>query len=162
MSITLLYEEQPPQQAGAKADGENLWFTLEQLHGTTGWELKSRGVCLGDVCVPISAGRESEFLRADDTEFNLAALARSQGQPVVRHGGHAAWFFGKPEGLRCDALTSLQAPDFTLPDLDGKSHSLSDYTGKKSCYSHGPRGEAVVLTCQSGRVFAKYSKPRIL
>ena len=78
MSITLLYEEQPPQQAGAKADGENLWFTLDELHGTTGWGLKFRGVCLGDVCVPISAGRESEFLRADDTEFNLAALARSR------------------------------------------------------------------------------------
>ena len=131
MSITLLYGEQPPQQAGAKADGENLWFTLDELHRTTGWELKHQGVCLGDVCVPIPAGRESEFLQADNTEFNLAALARLQGQPVVHHGGHAAWFFGEPRALRSDALTSLQAPDFTLPDLDGKLHSLSDYRGKK-------------------------------
>jgi len=28
-------------------------------------------------------------------------------------------------------LRSLEAPDFTLPDLDGKLHSLSDYRGKK-------------------------------
>jgi peroxiredoxin len=28
-------------------------------------------------------------------------------------------------------LTSLEAPDFALPDLDGKMHSLSDYRGKK-------------------------------
>ena len=28
-------------------------------------------------------------------------------------------------------LTSLDAPDFSLPDLDGKMHSLSDYRGKK-------------------------------
>ncbi len=33
---------------------------------------------------------------------------------------------------------------------------------RKSCSSPGPRGEAVVLTCQSGRAFAKNSKPRIL
>ena len=131
MSITLLYGEQPPQQAGAKADRENLWFTLDELHSTTGWELKPQGVCIGDVCVPSPAGRESGFLRADNMEFNLVALARSQGQPVVHHGGHAAWFFGEPKALRSDALTSLQAPDFTLPDLDGKSHSLSDYRGKK-------------------------------
>jgi peroxiredoxin len=26
---------------------------------------------------------------------------------------------------------TLEAPDFTLPDIDGKQHSLSDYRGKK-------------------------------
>lgn len=33
--------------------------------------------------------------------------------------------------LRRAALASLQAPDFELPDLDGKMHRLSDYRGKK-------------------------------
>ena len=28
-------------------------------------------------------------------------------------------------------LESLEAPDFTLPDIEGKLHSLSDYRGKK-------------------------------
>jgi peroxiredoxin len=28
-------------------------------------------------------------------------------------------------------LSALQAPDFTLPDMDGKMHSLSDFRGKK-------------------------------
>ena len=28
-------------------------------------------------------------------------------------------------------LSSLQAPDFTLPDLQGKPHRLSDFHGKK-------------------------------
>ncbi|MCC7122956.1 MAG: redoxin domain-containing protein [Gammaproteobacteria bacterium] len=28
-------------------------------------------------------------------------------------------------------MMSLEAPDFTLPDLDGRLHSLSDYRGKK-------------------------------
>jgi peroxiredoxin len=36
--------------------------------------------------------------------------------------------------LRSDqrqVLSSLAAPDFTLPDIDGNSHSLSDFRGKK-------------------------------
>jgi len=32
---------------------------------------------------------------------------------------------------RAAALDSGEAPDFTLPDLDGKLHSLSDHRGKK-------------------------------
>jgi peroxiredoxin len=28
-------------------------------------------------------------------------------------------------------LSSLAAPDFTLPDMNGKLHSLSDFRGKK-------------------------------
>ena len=32
---------------------------------------------------------------------------------------------------RTRRLASLQAPDFSLPDLDGKEHRLSDYRGKK-------------------------------
>jgi peroxiredoxin len=28
-------------------------------------------------------------------------------------------------------MTSLEAPDFTLPDLEGALHSLSDHRGKK-------------------------------
>jgi peroxiredoxin len=28
-------------------------------------------------------------------------------------------------------LQSLQAPDFTLPDLEGKWHALSEYRGRK-------------------------------
>jgi peroxiredoxin len=33
--------------------------------------------------------------------------------------------------LRRAAMASLQAPDFGLPDLDGRRHRLSDYRGKK-------------------------------
>jgi peroxiredoxin len=32
---------------------------------------------------------------------------------------------------RSQALASLRAPDFTLPDITGKLHSLSDFRGKK-------------------------------
>jgi hypothetical protein len=112
-------------------EGGNLWLSLDALRTTAGWELKPQGACLGDICVPIPAGRESEFLRRDGAEFNLVALSRLLGQPVVHDDRREVWLFGESAGTRRDALASLQAPDFTLPDLDGRLHSLSDYRGKK-------------------------------
>jgi peroxiredoxin len=38
---------------------------------------------------------------------------------------------GVGAAARSDALRSLEAPDFTLPDLEGRRHSLSDQRGKK-------------------------------
>ncbi len=39
-------------------------------------------------------------------------------------------YFGQRADQR-EGLSSLQAPDFTLPDMAGKMHSLSDFRGKK-------------------------------
>jgi cytochrome c-type biogenesis protein len=33
--------------------------------------------------------------------------------------------------VRDSYISSLDAPDFTLPDANGKMHSLSDFKGKK-------------------------------
>jgi hypothetical protein len=131
MSATVIYGDRTSSAAGATPEGNNLWLSLTELHTATGWELKPQGACLADVCVPIPSGREAEFLRADGRQFNLAALARLQGQPVVHDDTHGVWFFGEAAGARGRALASLQAPDFTLPDLDGRAHSLSQYRGKK-------------------------------
>lgn len=131
MTVTVLYGDHPPSATNASADGNNLWLSLAELHNATGWELKPQGACLDDVCVPIPVGREAEFIRASGKEFNLAALARSQGQPIVHDDTHKVWFFGDTGSARSNSVTSLQAPDFTLPDLDGRQHSLSQYRGKK-------------------------------
>ena len=63
--------------------------------------------------------------------FNLAALARHLGQPVVHDDKNGVWYFGEAAATRRATLASLEAPDFELPDLDGKLHRLSDYRGKK-------------------------------
>jgi hypothetical protein len=131
MPEIILYKEQPPFTSAAVTEGNNLWLSLDELQTATGWELKPQGVCLGDYCVPIPTGRESEFLRADGRQFSLTVLARFLGQPVVHDDTHHVWFFGEATSARREALFSLQAPDFTLPDLDSHLHSLSDYRGKK-------------------------------
>jgi len=39
---------------------------------------------------------------------------------------------GAPAADRAARLASLEAPDFSLPDLSGRLHSLSDQRGKKT------------------------------
>ena len=69
--------------------------------------------------------------RDGEGRLDLAAFAARFGRPIVRDEGHAVWAVGERADARAERLLSLQAPDFTLPDLDGKPHSLSDYRGMK-------------------------------
>ena len=131
MSVTILYQSQAPHASAATvAEGEDLWVPASELPTATGWELKPEGACRGEVCVPIPRGRQGEFLREGPTRFNLAALARQLGQPVIHEDVHGVWSFGESSAAGSGAA-SLQAPDFALPDLDGRVHRLSDYRGRK-------------------------------
>jgi hypothetical protein len=125
--VTILYKDEPPYEADARAGGDALWVALPELERATGWLLKPEGVCRGDVCVPVPAGREEELVR--DERLDLAAFARLLGDPVVHEGD--VWVVGESARGRAAALQSLEAPDFTLPDLEGRPHSLSDYRGHK-------------------------------
>jgi AhpC/TSA family len=131
MSVTIIYGDRPVSVASATAEGDNLWLSLDDLRATTGWEFKPQGVCLGEVCVPIPAGREADFVGADGKQCNLAALARQLNQPAVHDDAHAVWVFGEAASARDNVWQSLRAPDFTLPDLEGQWHSLSAYRGRK-------------------------------
>ena len=50
---------------------------------------------------------------------------------MLHDAERATWILGEPASARAAALDSLEAPDFTLPDVDGELHSLVDYRGKK-------------------------------
>jgi hypothetical protein len=129
MAIDIIYGDRVTAGVDADAAGGTLWLSAGELKRVSGWEYKPQGFCKGDICVPVPATRTSEFV--DGGRYNLAALANLLGQPSVSDAAHHAWCFGEAAAERKRALTSLDAPDFTLPDLDGKMHSLSDYRGKK-------------------------------
>ena len=131
MSVTILYERGEYLAADARGEGDDLWLGLGDLRAATGWELKPEGACLGERCVPIPPGRDAEFVRDGGRRFNLAALARLLGNPIAHDDRHGVWAFGEAPAARNQALRSLDAPDFTLPDLDGRMHSLADYRGMK-------------------------------
>ena len=131
MTVTILYKERSPYAAAATAEGGDLWVHADELPAAAGWELRPEGACRGDVCVPIPQRREAEFVRERPARFNLAALARLLAEPVVHDDAHGVWFFGEAAAARRTEMQSLRAPDFTLPDLEGRPHALFDYRGKK-------------------------------
>ncbi|OAI40662.1 hypothetical protein AYO38_05510 [bacterium SCGC AG-212-C10] len=129
MTATLIIDNAVHEITPLGGDSADLWLATDSLKAATGWELKPEGACKDDVCVPIPLQREREFVR--DGAFNIAALAKYLGQPFAADVDHHAWVIGEAAAARSEALRSLQAPDFALPDLDGVEHSLSDYRGKK-------------------------------
>ncbi len=129
MAIDIIFGERVTAGVDADAAGGGLWLSGDDLKRVSGWEFKPQGFCKGDVCVPVPDARKHEFVAGG--RYNLAALANLLGQPVVTDKEHHAWCFGEAAAERKRMLTSLDAPDFSLPDLDGKMRSLSDYRGKK-------------------------------
>ena len=130
MPVTLLYRDRHSVVDATVQDDDDLWLTPDGLTAATGWESKPQGLCLGEVCVPLPPARRAEFFN-DAGRFNFTSFARYLGHPVVRDGPTDTWSIGESADARRDALRSLDAPDFTLPDLDGTLHSLSQYRGKK-------------------------------
>ncbi len=98
----------------------------EALQGTLGWELQPEGLCQGPMCVPVD-----EDALVGEHGLDLRVLAGALQRPLVTDEKHAVAALGASHHERGEALASLIAPDFTLPDLDGVQHSLSDQRGKK-------------------------------
>lgn len=60
-----------------------------------------------------------------------ARKVEAEGRPVALDEAEGAAYLGVSAAARGRQLASLEAPDFSLPDLDGRRHSLSDHRGKK-------------------------------
>ena len=129
MAIDIIFGERVTAGVDARSTDGALWLSGDDLKRVSGWEFKPQGFCKGEVCVPMPDARKSEFVAHE--RYNLAALANLLGQPVVSDAEFGAWCFGEAAAERKRMLTSLDAPDFSLPDLDGKLHSLSQFRGKK-------------------------------
>src|SRR6202046_5799921 len=129
MAMDIIYGERANTGVEADAAGGGLWLKGAALTRVSGGEYKPQGFCKGEVCVPVPDARKGEFVAHE--RYNLAALANLLGQPVVSDAEHTQWCFGEAAAERKRMLTSLDAPDFSLPDLDGKIHSLSEYRGQK-------------------------------
>lgn len=91
--------------------------TLEEA---TGWVLKPEGLCRAETCVLVPA----------DVLSDPVAVWSRLGWPVARSGADV--YLGEPASARSEALASTIAPDFTLRDLGGREHSLSEHRGKKT------------------------------
>jgi hypothetical protein len=122
----------PPASLPA-SKSPDLWVKLADLKRATRFEVKPQGICRDELCFPIPKPRKQAFLakRGSVTWFNLSEFARLVRQPVAYDLEQATWFFGPRADEQNGYLTTLTAPDFKLPDMNGKLHSLSDFRGKK-------------------------------
>jgi hypothetical protein len=108
---------------------EALWISSDDLERATGWRLKPEGLCRDDVCAIVAPADRERLVDGD--AVCASGLWESLDRPVLHDHSRSVWMLGEAAADRRAQLESLEAPDFTLPDITGKLHSLSDYRGKK-------------------------------
>jgi hypothetical protein len=104
---------------------DGLWMSAADAGKVTGWTLKPEGMCRDERCVPLPAAA----VKGGDVD--VEAFWQRLGGPVIASQEGDVWALGAPADERNAALEGLQAPDFTLPDVDGRPRTLSELRGKK-------------------------------
>ena len=107
------------------ATRDGLWMSAADAERATGWTLKPEGMCRAELCVPMPASAVT------GNEVDVEAFWKKLGGPVIASEAGDVWALGAPAEERNAALEGLQAPDFTLPDIDGVPRALSQLRGKK-------------------------------
>jgi hypothetical protein len=114
-------------EVDARVDGGRVLLTEAALREALGWELHEGTLCNDAMCVPLPAGSSL----AAGGPLDLAEIAGILDRPLALDAAEGAAYLGASARDRADALTSLVAPDFTLPDLAGRPHTLAEQRGKK-------------------------------
>jgi len=129
----VIYDGVATEVAVAPNSSTDLWITTKDLTRATRFVIKPQGVCRDELCFPLPKNRKAEFIskQGATTWFNLSEFAKLIRQPVVTDQKNGVWYFGARVAEQNGYLVSLEAPNFTMPDLNGKLHSLSDFRGRK-------------------------------
>src|SRR5438309_1492622 len=101
---------------------ESIDITADEFAAITGWEIKPEGACKGDICVPLADPAGGSF--------DVAATADQLGMALVYDEELDIWALG-PESIGGRALSSAEAPELVLPDIDGNEFRLSSLRGEK-------------------------------
>ncbi|NBP41952.1 MAG: hypothetical protein EBU68_04105 [Actinobacteria bacterium] len=98
-----------------------------ELEKFTGWQLKPQGLCIDEICVPV---RDSSAL-TDGKNIDLVEFARLTNQNIVIDQQRRIAALGEHADSRSQSMATLDAPDFTLPDVHGRQVSFSDFNRRK-------------------------------
>ena len=97
--------------------------TAAEFADGTGWEIKPEGACKGEVCVPLGGD-------ASGDGFDATAVAERLGMAIVADDASGLTAIG-PESLGDRALTTAEAPELVLDDIDGNEFRLPSLRGQK-------------------------------
>jgi len=111
----------------ATPHGDTLLVAADDLDRATGWALRPEGLCRDNVCVPV---RDRAALLTDGA-IDVRAFGAALGRPVAVEPDAGVAVLGAAPTDVPGRLDALDAPPFTLPDLDEHPVSLDDYAGRK-------------------------------
>lgn len=132
-AATVLYPGRTVQVEQTLADPTDLWVTPEDLTRVNDFVLKPEGACLDDLCIPVNQTEDNDIVVTRDGQrwFSLTAFARELDQAFVVDSDQRVWSFAAVPATRSKFLEAALAPDFELPDREGRPVRLSDFHGKK-------------------------------
>jgi peroxiredoxin len=104
----------------------DLSVDASEFHRVTGWKIKPEGACKGPVCVPLL-----ENVWGPDGQLDVPAVADRLGMALVRDDSADMWSLGPESAVSGRALTTAEAPELELPDLDGNLFRLDSLHGQK-------------------------------
>jgi len=113
-------------EVDARLDGGRVLLTAADVLRATGWDAKPEGLCRDGACIPLRDPSVHHGERLD-----LGGVARALRRPLALDVEQSAACLGAAAAERTQALQSLRAPDFSLPDLSGRMHTLSAQRGRK-------------------------------
>jgi hypothetical protein len=118
-------------ETGAHSFGQvgfgKLGVSAEDFARATGWTLKAEGLCKDEICVPV---RDTSALSSGEA-IDVAEFARVTGRNMVVDASRNVMAMGEQAAHRAAAMATLDAPNFTLPDINGNLVSLSDFANRK-------------------------------
>jgi len=131
--VTVLFKDEAVQVERTLADPTDLWVEAADLTKVNGFTLKPEGACLDELCVPIKQDKNSDIFISRDSDrwVSVTELADRLGQAYAVDREKQVWSLGEVPATRKAFAEQGIAPDFTLPDVDGRPVRLTDLRGKK-------------------------------
>ena len=114
-------------EVDGRVEGGRVVLSPEALRDALGWAVHVGTLCNDAMCVPLPDGSPL----ATAGPIDLADVATVLDRPLAVDAEARAAYLGASARERATTLASLHAPDFTLPDLAGRPHTLAEQRGKK-------------------------------
>jgi hypothetical protein len=127
MSAFTIVDAERAVAVEARVAGDRVMLEPAALKDGLGWEIHDGLLCNDAMCIPLT----DERALVRDGGVDLHALAGALDRPLALDVAEGAAFLGSSARERSQALAARQAPDFALPDLDGRLHTLREHRGKK-------------------------------
>jgi hypothetical protein len=104
-----------------------LGISADDFARATGWTLKAEGLCKDEICVPV---RDTAAM-SNGSAIDVAEFVRATGRNMVIDSSRNVLAMGEQASSRAASMATLDAPNFTLPDINGNLVSLSDFANRK-------------------------------